>query len=305
MKRASSEIIITILLVGFAVTSALVVMNWMTKHAEETSDVVLGDIEEGLDCEKVNINILPSADCATADIINKGYFKIHRVISRTLEGNKLEVIPVVLNDNGEEVPCKSKSITVACSQEIPSSSNEPSYSEEIDLMPGEETDPPLQLCTPDCTGKYCGEDSCGNENGCGDCGSGFCINGFCNCYRLACSGGSCECSPGYSCDPLVELCLCKTGTCTSGCECFAPYEVCDQQSGNCFSRRGRCYYPDYPCPIGYYCEGSFESRPPYVLVFNRLSEEHDGYCLCEPGTCTTGQCVCPTGFRCNAGTCMI
>ena len=114
MKRGASQIIAAILLIGFAVTVAMLVMNWATKHAEETTESIIGDVEGGINCEKVRINVLSVDEtCSKIRISNNGYLKIEQVLIRSLGENQIEVIPMVQGKRNQ-ITCKDSSIILPC-----------------------------------------------------------------------------------------------------------------------------------------------------------------------------------------------
>ncbi len=87
-----------------------------------------------------------------------------------------------------------------------------------DVGPGEET------CTPDCTGKECGDDGCGGS--CGTCEDGFvCQDGQCvgctpDCTGKECGDDGCGGSCGTCDDPAKPICnaqgICEA--CTPNCD---------------------------------------------------------------------------------------
>ncbi len=89
-------------------------------------------------------------------------------------------------------------------------------------------------CTPDCTGKVCGDDGCGGE--CGDCFLGeYCLDGKCEC-EPACGGKECgDDGCGGSCGD------CNGGVCKEDGMCCAPFCV-DRECGadGCGGSCGDC-----------------------------------------------------------------
>ena len=111
-----------------------------------------------------------------------------------------------------------------------------------------------ECCTPDCTGKACGDDGCGDS--CGNCEPGFkCENFQCvvcepDCAGKICGndgcGGSCgDCPDGKSCNLDGTECL--------DCVGCAPWQTCDA-GGNCVDPS-----PAGDCGFGgqYIAEGCF------------------------------------------------
>lgn len=98
----------------------------------------------------------------------------------------------------------------------PSHTNETSF---VKLFLGENniTCPEDCLCTPDCTGKECGDDGCGGT--CGTCNTGeSCIDGTCipDCTDTCISLGY-ECGNQTICDTLTNCGVCVTGeSCIDG-----------------------------------------------------------------------------------------
>jgi len=99
-RRGASQVLITILLVGFAITAGLVVMNWMTKQSEEVSEEGVSFIEGHTYCREVFFNARANDDnCNTVVIKNKGYFTIGKFYVRKVDEG-VEIIPVVETDTG-------------------------------------------------------------------------------------------------------------------------------------------------------------------------------------------------------------
>jgi hypothetical protein len=129
-------------------------------------------------------------------------------------------------------------------------------------------------CTPDCSGKVCGDDGCGAT--CGDCSG-----------NATCEGGQCV-------DPYLEICgiayeSCATssdGCCVAGQDCcpeglgengccgvgYPDGECCDSD-GSCPPEGSYCCPPkgggNFWCPIGTICCPNGECCPPEAPVCNR------------------------------------
>ena len=129
--------------------------------------------------------------------------------------------------------------------------------------------PPPSDCTPECSGKDCGDDGCAGV--CGSCTAPeTCHDG--TCCRPDCNGKDCgDDGCGGSCGP------CTGGTCQDGvCDCHDPFETC---GGVCFLR----------CSAGVV-------RDPFTCVCC-LSNETT--CNAEPGStqCCSGMCSFVSGSR--------
>jgi len=102
-----------------------------------------------------------------------------------------------------------------------------------------------ECCTPDCTGKICGDDGCGGS--CGTCDPGFKCEDFeCVVCEPDCTGGK-ICGPdgcGGSCGECPEGESCNlAGTECQECEGCAPWQACDG-AGGCVDPAGvgECEY---------------------------------------------------------------
>jgi len=117
-KRGASEVIVFVLLVGFAVTTAIIVINWSTKHTKELTEYGIEFVEKNIECEKIGINVryaVVKGDCSSLIITNKGYLIIDKLITRSPENNKIEVIPIIiLEETNKEIGCKEKSVILDC-----------------------------------------------------------------------------------------------------------------------------------------------------------------------------------------------
>ena len=146
-KRGASEAIVFVLLVGFAVTIAIIVINWSVGHTKELTEAGIDFVEKNIECDKVGMNVkdISAGDCSSLEIINKGYLKISKVITRSPDDNKIEVIPVIiLGETNKEIGCKDKSIVLECKFTYGLGSGDINIiNHDIDLMPNEKTLSPI------------------------------------------------------------------------------------------------------------------------------------------------------------------
>ncbi|MFH1529930.1 MAG: discoidin domain-containing protein [Pseudomonadota bacterium] len=201
--------------------------------------------------------------------------------------------------------------------------------------------PPPAVCSPDCTGKDCGDDGCGGS--CGACAGSpgsTCVDGRCVC-EPRCEGGRCgddgcggtcpacpggrQCAEGW-CVCAGEVCgeaCCSPGTtcyagscCTPSCEgrecgddsCGGSCGTCSTASPAC--RSGRCVAVCHPDCGGRSCGddgcgGSCGSCPSGTQCVG-------GSCRCVPAcggrACGDDGCggscgSCPAGAVCSGGAC--
>lgn len=139
MKRGVSILISWVLLVGFAVTLALLVTVWVKQTAEEAAKELEETAEQEARCSAVAINA--NMTCATSNdmtISNRGTFTITKVRFRQLEkvydedkildpgkpetqplnsmfdiSKPIEIIPIIQIE-GKEVVCATRKITFTC-----------------------------------------------------------------------------------------------------------------------------------------------------------------------------------------------
>ncbi len=181
----------------------------------------------------------------------------------------------------------------------------------------------MSCCTPDCTGKECGDDGCGGS--CGTCGGGEICNasGQCvcapNCTGKECGddgcGGSCgTCGAGEVCNVSGQcICVpdcagkvCGDDGCGGSCGTCGPHETCNA-SGQCVCApdcAGRecgsdgCGGSCGTCGGGETCNASGQC----VCAPNCTGKEcGDDGCGGSCGTCgageicnASGQCICPS-----------
>ncbi len=137
---------------------------------------------------------------------------------------------------------------------------------------------PCGPCTPDCTGRSCGDDGCGGS--CGGCTGGLTCNasGTCACAGMTC-GGSCvdTSSDESNCGACGTTCdvgdACIGGTCRCSPSCTGKVcgdDGCGGSCGICSSDRA--------------CDGS-------------------GQCECATGTSCRGACTDTMRDRRNCGAC--
>jgi len=267
-KRGVSQIIVFVILVGFAITIVIFVMNWSTKYTKDVTQSGVEMVEESLECGKVKISVedLSDGGCSNLLIKNNGYLKLSKVVTRGVNGNKLEVIPVVALED-KEIGCKEKSIIIDCNfPEGFDSGSVETGNYIIDILPGEETSKIIEEipCIPECDGKQCGPDSCGDF--CGTCGE----NSDC-----ILESGNCLCDEGYS-DCNDDL--------SDGCECYTGGEsLCYQE---------RCCLPDTCDSLSYTC-GSYDDECGGTIVCGDCPGDCFG---CEQGICQV-KCEYCTSFQ--------
>ena len=81
-KKGVSIAISWVLLVGFAVTLALIVTVWMKSFADDATKGATEDVEIDIKCSEVSLNAIKTTPCQlnlTMDITNTGYFTIEKV----------------------------------------------------------------------------------------------------------------------------------------------------------------------------------------------------------------------------------
>jgi len=252
MKRGASQAVIFVLLIGFAITSAVLVINWSTKQTKDLTSSGVDFVEETIECDKVAINVRDTSeekDCSELIINNKGRLKIEKAVLRAINDNEMEIIPIIKID-GKLIGCKEKSLYINCQGDFSSESIIVGGSD-LDLMPGEETSEQIGICVPDTCdslGYICGsyDDDCEGTIECGPCGS-----------NEVCSDGACSCNENYvDCDGSSDNgCECYVGGTNSciGGECVCIPKICD--SMDCGYISDECTGMIYcgGCPLGYVC----------------------------------------------------
>lgn len=146
-----------------------------------------------------------------------------------------------------------------------------------------------RACTPDCTGKMCGNDGCGGT--CGACGAEeACVDGQCEPCMGSCEGRDCgDDGCGHSCGTCPPGQVCSDGTCVS-CTPDCTGRNCGDDDG-C---GGKC---DGPCPGGGTCDGGVcvGACVPDCTGKECGNDGCGGSCGdCEYGNCQSGTCVCVT-----------
>jgi hypothetical protein len=140
-KRGASETIIFVLLIGFTIATAIIVITWSTKHTKELTETGIEFVEKNIECDKVGINvkdISEDEDCSQLEIKNKGYLKIDKLITRSTDDNKIEVTPIIIiKENNRNIGCKKKSVVLNCDGIL--SSNINTLIHNIDLAPNDKT----------------------------------------------------------------------------------------------------------------------------------------------------------------------
>jgi len=144
------------------------------------------------------------------------------------------------------------------------------------------------VCSPQCSGKTCGNDGCGGS--CGSCGSGYnCINGSCikdctpNCYGKTCGNDGC----GGSCGSCTSPFYCDDGVCGCQSSCYMPGVYCGGSDG-CGGTCG--------CDPGEYC--SLGVCKPNCTPQCSGKECGDNGCNGSCGSCITGK-DCVEGNCCS------
>jgi agmatine/peptidylarginine deiminase len=154
-------------------------------------------------------------------------------------------------------------------------------------------------CTPSCTGKQCGDDGCGGL--CGSCPVGqSCQNGQCVGCQPDCTGKVCgDDGCGGSCGNCPVGQTCKAGQCASGCTASCTGKTCgdDGCGGSCGN-----------CAAGLECK-NFQCVQPCVANCIGKACGDDG-CGGSCGTCMAGlecnasnQCVQPCVANCVGKQC--
>ncbi|GEM_PF-1063265 len=144
-KKGVSPAISWIILIGMAVTMAGVVTVWTRGIAEDSTDRVIGNVEQDLRCDDIVIHAYEDTGpaCSSITIGNRGLFSIvgYKIrdtsgiqdvtfasplvpqkeqteslssITPVLPENTISIIPVTMVEK-EEVPCMAKEVTVTCS----------------------------------------------------------------------------------------------------------------------------------------------------------------------------------------------
>lgn len=144
-------------------------------------------------------------------------------------------------------------------------------------------------CTPECTGKMCGDDGCGGS--CGSCGpkEGPCECGLC---------GGCSAADECSCDGNALHCTGTNGMCgeDGACETVETWQLCDDgwecTENLCDSEIGECVFP--PAPEGTPC-GQED-----ICVFDSSCDDV-GFCVVtwkwedDSDPCTEDECDSSSG----------
>jgi hypothetical protein len=172
-------------------------------------------------------------------------------------------------------------------------------------------------CTPQCSGKSCGDDGCGGT--CGSCGMGeFCSSGKCvtTTVDFCADGDGQQCTDGSYCSPS-STCDCSTCPCT--CTCGPGYVGVDCSGIRCSAANSTCASDWHCVPCSTWCGGTCEwwcgeGNGPlcddgvYCPPNSTCSCSADGGaevcdCTCNPGfvgqDCTGNTCTgtnCATGF---------
>ncbi len=137
-KRGASLVISWVLIIGFSIALATGIFLWAKEKTESLTESTLSDVETGIICQEVTINVKANVDCDLT-IHNKGKLSLHKFIINTLkpeitntvvdqelspmtsfeytsvvqDTTKLEVIPVIkYKDNFFE--CSERRVEVEC-----------------------------------------------------------------------------------------------------------------------------------------------------------------------------------------------
>ena len=79
-NKGQSEIISWVLLIGLAVSLAVIVTVWTREQAEESIEGVVSKSESDYRCNEVSFNAVVDCNTGNVDVVNKGNFNIHRFI---------------------------------------------------------------------------------------------------------------------------------------------------------------------------------------------------------------------------------
>lgn len=135
-KKAASEIIAWVLLLGFAISLAVGVYSWSRTHTEELTESTVTFIEGKLECLEVSINVKKQPECLLLNISNRGKMTVDKISIASLDGSNsilidanllplksrtfayeqgsdIEVLPVIILDN-KNIGCKDRKIIVRC-----------------------------------------------------------------------------------------------------------------------------------------------------------------------------------------------
>lgn len=98
-KKGISEIISWVLLIGFAVSLAVIVTTWTLKNTEKTTEGVVKMVTGDMRCSEVYINL--EVDCVNKQLkaaMNNGKFKISTILIRAGSYNDKREIDLMPND---------------------------------------------------------------------------------------------------------------------------------------------------------------------------------------------------------------
>jgi hypothetical protein len=93
-KKAASQIIAWVLLLGLTISLAIGVYQFTKGQAEGLTDSTVTSLEGNLECENVKINVKPDGSCATLDITNTGTITVDKISIVSL-GNPKSVLKEV------------------------------------------------------------------------------------------------------------------------------------------------------------------------------------------------------------------
>jgi hypothetical protein len=148
-------------------------------------------------------------------------------------------------------------------------------------------------CTPNCSGKECGDNGCGGS--CGDCSGS----------NETCQGGQCVCAPGFkecngACIPNDQCCgACPGDKLCDGGECVCPADAPNECPGNVCLFGGQCC-ETAECPASQTCINGVCVCPIGDITCGAqcCDAAENEICVAENFTCQGGGCP-PTNF-CNA-----
>ena len=90
-RRGVSPIIAWVLLIGMAISLAMVVFNWASQQTRQLTDDSVTYVEAGLKCDQVSLNAVGKPDperCQSLTVTNTGFLAVHKLLIRPFNADK-------------------------------------------------------------------------------------------------------------------------------------------------------------------------------------------------------------------------
>lgn len=121
-RKGVGAVVETILLVGLAVTTGILVFTWSKGFTKELTEQNINFVEGKLECEEIFLNLIPKNACSTLNITNKGRLPISQLAVRVFDSNgnliETKVEKISLSSNPEKNNMEISGFSPGASVEI-------------------------------------------------------------------------------------------------------------------------------------------------------------------------------------------